>query len=66
MSKFSILFFSVGLGSIILASAANRDSSKTMAADPQKSSLSLVANGEDFVRQGFVSKDDWKINFDRL
>ena len=28
--------------------------------------LNLVANGEDFVRQGFVTKDGWKMNFDRL
>jgi hypothetical protein len=25
-----------------------------------------VANGEDFVRQGFVSKDGWKIEFDKV
>ena len=28
--------------------------------------LSLVANGEDFVRQGFVSKDGWRIDFDAV
>jgi hypothetical protein len=28
--------------------------------------LALVANGEDFVRQGFVSKDGWDISFDRV
>ena len=28
--------------------------------------LSLVANGEDFVRQGFVTKDGWQISFDHL
>ena len=26
----------------------------------------LVANGEDFVRQGFLAKDGWQIEFDRL
>ena len=26
----------------------------------------LVANGEDFVRQGFVSKDGWRISFDHV
>ncbi len=31
-----------------------------------KGNLSLVANGEDFVRQGFVSKDGWQINFDAV
>lgn len=28
--------------------------------------LEFYANGEDFVRQGFVSKDGWHITFDRL
>lgn len=28
--------------------------------------LKFVANGEDFVRQGFISKDQWKINFDHV
>lgn len=28
--------------------------------------LELMANGEDFVRQGFTSKDGWQIHFDQL
>lgn len=28
--------------------------------------LSLVANGEDFVRQGFVTKDNWRIDFEHI
>jgi hypothetical protein len=28
--------------------------------------LEFKANGEDFVRQGFVSKDNWQIEFDRV
>lgn len=28
--------------------------------------LQFHANGEDFVRQGFVSKDGWSINFDHV
>ncbi len=28
--------------------------------------LQLRANGEDFVRQGFVSKDGWQIDFDQI
>jgi hypothetical protein len=31
--------------------------------NPQKETLTLVANGEDFIRQGFVSKDGWRIDF---
>ncbi len=29
-------------------------------------SLTFTANGEDFVRQGFVSKDGWEISFDNV
>lgn len=31
-----------------------------------KGTLQIVANGEDFVRQGFVSRDGWKITFDHV
>ncbi|MEM9542574.1 MAG: DUF4382 domain-containing protein [Cyanobacteria bacterium P01_E01_bin.42] len=34
--------------------------------EDRKGTLKLVANGEDFVRQGFVSKDGWEISFDRV
>lgn len=36
------------------------------AADSGAGMLSLVANGEDFVRQGFVTKDGWEIQFDHV
>ena len=39
-------------------------SPETLAA--QSGSLSFVANGEDIVRQGFVSKDGWRITFDHV
>ena len=32
----------------------------------EKGTLQLYANGEDFVRQGFVSKDGWSINFEHV
>jgi len=32
----------------------------------EKGTLQLYANGEDFVRQGFVSKDGWSISFDHV
>jgi len=28
--------------------------------------LQFVANGEDFIRQGFTSKDGWNISFDEV
>lgn len=36
----------------------------TQAANAQTGTLVLVDNGEDFIRQGFVSKDGWQIDFD--
>ena len=33
---------------------------------PEKGTLQFNANGEDFVRQGFVSKDGWAITFDHV
>lgn len=31
--------------------------------NPSGETLTLVANGEDFIRQGFVSRDGWRIDF---
>lgn len=33
---------------------------------PATGTLQFYANGEDFVREGFVSKDDWSITFDHV
>lgn len=49
--------------------AENNNNETSTTADNQsqgKATLNLVANGEDFVRQGFVTKDGWTMNFDRL
>jgi hypothetical protein len=35
-------------------------------AQAEQGTLLLTANGEDFVRQGFVSKDGWQIDFDHV
>ncbi|MDR9402478.1 MAG: DUF4382 domain-containing protein, partial [Halothece sp. Uz-M2-17] len=35
-------------------------------AESGSGTLTLVANGEDFVRQGFVTKDGWRIDFDHV
>ena len=66
MSKFSILFYGITISSVILASEACKNSNQTIAANIQSSNLALMANGEDFVRPGFVSKDGGKISFDRV
>lgn len=35
-------------------------------ADKDRGTLNFTANGEDFVRKGFTSKDGWSISFDKL
>jgi hypothetical protein len=35
-------------------------------AEPATGQLEIRANGEDFVRQGFTSKDGWEISFDHV
>ncbi|NET62628.1 MAG: DUF4382 domain-containing protein [Symploca sp. SIO2E6] len=32
----------------------------------EQGKLEIRANGEDFIREGFVSKDDWQISFDHV
>jgi len=39
---------------------------ETATASDETGTLVIRANGEDFVRQGFVSKDGWEISFDNL
>lgn len=39
---------------------------ETAAAPDSAGELTIRANGEDFVRQGFVSKDGWQIDFDHV
>lgn len=38
----------------------------TADANAESGTLQIRANGEDFVREGFVSKDGWEISFDHL
>ncbi|EDX85102.1 hypothetical protein S7335_2801 [Synechococcus sp. PCC 7335] len=42
------------------------DESPSAAATDASGTLEIRANGEDFVRQGFVSKDGWEIEFDHV
>lgn len=50
----------------IAAEAAATDSEQTGSAPGETGTMQFRANGEDFVRQGFVSKDGWQINFDNI
>ena len=65
----------ITLLSLLLASCGNSgigensDNNSPIVGDSSsqaQATLKLVANGEDFVRQGFVTKDGWQINFERL
>lgn len=56
MKKLYLLFFLVGL-SIMLIACSTSDESK-------EGVLQFTANGEDFIREGFVTKDGWEISFD--
>ena len=62
MNKIHLLFLGITLTSAISASIDRQ----TIAANTEAGTLALVANGEDFVRQGFTSKDGWDINFDHI
>ena len=64
MKKVRIFTYGIALGSVVLSSLNQQDRWTTVTASTGEGSLVLVANGEDFVRQGFVSKDGWSINFE--
>ena len=64
MNKLRIFAYGIALSSLVGISFIGQDRQTIAAAED--GTLTLVANGEDFVRQGFVSKDGWEINFDRL
>ena len=62
---FNLSFLSL-ISALILASCnKNTPSNPTVTenGDSGGDSLTLVANGEDFIRQGFTSKDGWRIDF---
>ncbi|MEL6928301.1 MAG: DUF4382 domain-containing protein [Cyanobacteria bacterium J06600_6] len=65
-NKVRIIAYGITLGSIAIASLYGQNTPKTIAASTEQGTLSLTANGEDFVREGFVSKDGWSISFDNL
>lgn len=65
-NRIRVIAYGITLGFLILPSLDGENKSKTIAASTDQGTLTLVANGEDFVRQGFVSKDGWQINFDHL
>ncbi|MEM8830403.1 MAG: DUF4382 domain-containing protein [Cyanobacteria bacterium P01_G01_bin.19] len=63
----TIALISLALGSCASSQTSENNNGNSAVANAQEpATLNLVANGEDFVRQGFVTKDGWTMNFDRL
>ncbi|MEL7333564.1 MAG: DUF4382 domain-containing protein [Cyanobacteria bacterium J06560_2] len=56
----------LGLLTIPLLSCSQATPSNTATATDAPGTLKVVANGEDFVRQGFTDKDGWNIAFDHV
>lgn len=65
MNRLRRFAYGIVLGSVVWSVFNQLHRQATIAAT-KEGILTLVANGEDFVRQGFVSKDGWEIEFDRL
>lgn len=63
-----VLLTSLSIGVPLLAFGYNSQASENsqILASDGSGNLSIVANGEDFVRQGFVTKDGWRIDFDHV
>ncbi|MGL5083100.1 MAG: DUF4382 domain-containing protein [Microcoleaceae cyanobacterium] len=50
----------------VAVDTASPEPDQTALATGGTGTMQFRANGEDFVRQGFVSKDGWQINFDNI
>ena len=70
MNRNLVKINTIALLSLLIASCSSETSesnnTSTVANNQGEATLNLVANGEDFVRQGFVTKDGWTMNFARL
>lgn len=69
----TLLLFTVGCASNTSTSPSTltdsnilSDSTKSTDSHESTGSLQFYANGEDFIREGFVSKDGWRISFDNV
>jgi len=72
MPLFSRSLLFSGLACVALSLACTQQetvtetNSEPNATTNEPGTLKLVANGEDFVRQGFVTKDGWQLDFNRI
>jgi len=68
--NFSKLAIKTVILGMILASCANQEINDdvpiTTTEEETQSSLQLIADGEDFIIEGFESKDGWRIDFDSV
>lgn len=70
MKKTSILVTAIALLAVFPLFSCSKNEvdppTDNQVANGKTGSLQLRANGEDFVRQGFMSKDGWQISFDHI
>ena len=66
IDKIRTIAYGITLGTLATTCYLGQNAARTIAASTEAGTLTLVANGEDFVRQGFISKDGWEIDFDNL
>ncbi|MGK7921902.1 MAG: DUF4382 domain-containing protein [Trichodesmium sp.] len=64
--QLSILLFLTVTTSTALLSGCQTQTNQTETIDTTPGTLKIVANGEDFVRNGFITKDGWQVTFDKL
>ncbi|MBP0020926.1 MAG: DUF4382 domain-containing protein [Cyanobacteria bacterium SBLK] len=62
----AILAIATPLAFVGCSSSQSSSETNTPVTTDEKGILQLVANGEDFVRQGFTTKDGWQITFDNV
>ena len=60
------LMSSIGLLACGEPASQTAEPAATPAADTGSGTLTIRANGEDFVRQGFITKDGWQVSFDHV
>lgn len=56
----------IGCGSSEVTNNQDTETTEQTNNNSGSGNLTLVANGEDFVRQGFVTKDGWRVDFDHV
>ncbi len=66
MPKVSTVTVAIAVISTVIGIGEGQSTARAEVSTDNGGILALVANGEDFVRQGFVSKDGWDISFDRV